>query len=122
MQGRPGVRCWMPSRAASLFNPSFTPKLQPQRHLSCSAASLVSVPGDMSSQPCAAEKQSAREHRWPCRTLMADERDVTARTAEWPKQNSAAATAAHNTAHLTLAASTASGEDLPSRKLRYGLQ
>ena len=80
-----------------------------QRHLSCSAALLVSVTGDVASRL----QQSSQSRAVPAvRALMANERDVDSQ----PGQGSGAATAAHNTAHLAVAASTASGED-PLRNL-----
>jgi len=66
---------------------------QPQRNLSCGAASLVAVSGDVTSRP----QQSSRS-----RALQA----IIALVGR------AASAAALNTAHLTVPASTASGENL----------
>ena len=86
---------------------------QPQRHLSC-AASLVSVPGDMSSRPVL-PKSSQLRAPLAVQTLIDGQHSTDSRVAQ---AEHAAATAAHNTAHLTLAASTASGEP-PESKLGW---
>jgi len=84
---------------------------QPQRHLSCGAASLVSVSGDAIS--CLPQSRQSRA-LLAVRTLMASGHKTDGQSAG---QGRAANAAAHNTAHLTVASSAASGDDLECNKL-----